>query len=372
MERKNILYIHGGGDVIGGIEKWLAATIGKHKKYEPYIAVVRRGAVYEHFERTGLSVHDLHGGRIKEVIKTIGAIKECMKIIDRHDIECVIGNGPHAWLYAGIISRITHKKSIFVVHNEIKKSDFSHIIQGASFRIKPTLYVANSRFTQKSVIKYLGDKCYLNYPGADRSIYDEINKNETRMSMSRALGIDPEMKIFLLAGRLQEWKGQDVAIRAFRSMKNRDGAILLIAGDISFRKDEKFKKKLLELARGCENIKFLGERYDIPELMKASDIILHTTRTPEPFGMVVAEGMMAGKPVIATKQGGPMEMIDDGLDGFLVEPYKPEKLASLMDVLSEDAERRLEVGAKAYIKAREKFSAQSSVDNLEKILDEVI
>ena len=54
--------------------------------------------------------------------------------------------------------------------------------------------------------------------------------------------------------------------------------------------------------------------------MKAVDIVVHTSIAPEPFGRVIVEGMLARKPVIATRAGGALEIIDEGVTGLLVTP----------------------------------------------------
>ncbi len=54
--------------------------------------------------------------------------------------------------------------------------------------------------------------------------------------------------------------------------------------------------------------------------MKAVDIVVHTSIAPEPFGRVIVEGMLARKPVIATRAGGALETIDEGVTGLLVAP----------------------------------------------------
>jgi len=55
---------------------------------------------------------------------------------------------------------------------------------------------------------------------------------------------------------------------------------------------------------------------------------VHCSTIPEPFGMVVVEGMAAGLPVIATDIGGPTEVIHDGTDGLLVAPNDPGAIAA--------------------------------------------
>ena len=57
-----------------------------------------------------------------------------------------------------------------------------------------------------------------------------------------------------------------------------------------------------------------GFRADIPDVMNAWDVVVHASVRPEPFGRVILEGMLLGKPVVATAAGGVPELIDDGRD----------------------------------------------------------
>jgi glycosyltransferase involved in cell wall biosynthesis len=70
------------------------------------------------------------------------------------------------------------------------------------------------------------------------------------------------------------------------------------------------------------------------------DILVHASLSPEPFGQVVIEGLAAGVPVIATRGGGPSEILTHGVDGLLYEPGDVTGLAALLNELSRDSEQR--------------------------------
>jgi glycosyltransferase involved in cell wall biosynthesis len=78
-------------------------------------------------------------------------------------------------------------------------------------------------------------------------------------------------------------------------------------------------------------VKFLGFRRDIPQLMAACDLIAHTSTAPEPFGRVIVEAMLCGTPVVAAKAGGVMELVEHGVNGFLVTPGNTEELSEVIN-----------------------------------------
>ena len=57
-------------------------------------------------------------------------------------------------------------------------------------------------------------------------------------------------------------------------------------------------------------IKFLGQRDDVPSLMRAADVQCQPNAGPEPFGLVFVEALAAGLPVVTTRMGGPLEIVN--------------------------------------------------------------
>ena len=122
--------------------------------------------------------------------------------------------------------------------------------------------------------------------------------------------------LFGVFGRLQRWKGQDVFVEAAAEVARRHPqARFAIVGGSVFGLEPEFleglKRRVAELNL-VDRLVFTGFRKDVAALMAACDVVCHTSRVPEPFGLVVIEAMMLGRPVIATRGGGPSEIIDSG------------------------------------------------------------
>lgn len=368
-----IFYIHGGGDTVGGIETYIAGSLRYHKLYEPYIGIVRYGRFFEYIKNMGfINLIDLKGGRLREIPKTLRSIYSAVRFIRNNDIRLLIAHGTHSWVFGGIISNICGVKSVFYVQGDIKKSDFGDLISGAGLRIKPTIYIANSEFTAKSVKQFLRGEVRVNHLASDIFEFDKIDELEARARLRAEFNIPEKRKVFSIIGRIQKWKGQDTTILAFKNMRHKDKACLMVVGDCTFKGDEPFYKHLKEISRNDDSIIFTGFRKDVPYIMKGSDGIIHASREAEPFGVVVVEGMMARKPVIATAHGGPLEIIENGKDGFLFNPEDYKGLAGIMDTLVEDECLRKRVSEEAYNKAKSKYTMEVSVARLEKIISDVI
>jgi glycosyltransferase involved in cell wall biosynthesis len=129
-------------------------------------------------------------------------------------------------------------------------------------------------------------------------------------------------KIISIFGRIVQWKGQKEFIVAMSQViKEMPDCIGLIVGDISDG-GKKYLNEIKELVKKLhieDKIIFTGYTKNVAEYMATSDIVVHASIEPEPFGLVVIEAMAMKKPVIATKGGGPLDVITDGKNGLLVE-----------------------------------------------------
>jgi len=153
-----------------------------------------------------------------------------------------------------------------------------------------------------------------------------------------ALGEAPARGLLLgVVAQLSPWKGQDTAIAALELLRG-DGidAHLLLVGSAKFvarstrfdNEDYVAKLRAQVAAAGLQDrVWWLGEREDVPELIRAMDVLLLPS-WEEPFGRAVIEAMALGVPVVATDVGGPREVIEDGREGYLVSPRRPADWAA--------------------------------------------
>ena len=89
-----------------------------------------------------------------------------------------------------------------------------------------------------------------------------------------------------------------------------------------------------------ERVEFRGFRSDVWGELSQLDALVHCSVIPEPFGQVVVEGLVAGLPVIATRDGGPGEIITDGVDGLLVRNRDVDHLAAALRRVRDDPDLR--------------------------------
>ena len=134
-------------------------------------------------------------------------------------------------------------------------------------------------------------------------------------------------------GQIAERKGQAGLLDAFAdALSSIPNALLLIVGTPLFEHDrdyaDRLKSRVHELGLDGK-VRFLGQRKDIPALMHALDAFVLNSEN-EPLGLVLAEAMACGTPVIATRGGGVSEIVTDGQTGRLVDYGNREALARAM------------------------------------------
>ena len=115
-----------------------------------------------------------------------------------------------------------------------------------------------------------------------------------------------------------------------------------------------------------------GNRNDIAEIMSASDIVVHSASEPEPFGLVLAEAMATGTALIATKAGGPLEIIKDGITGLLIPMKSASSIRDAIQKLLESDELRKTISTNAYKDVAERFSIAQHVKKVQTMYADIL
>jgi len=186
--------------------------------------------------------------------------------------------------------------------------------------------------------------------------------------LRRELGA-PNGPVLGLIGRIAPWKGQHVVVEAAPTVLQSFPNVVFwlvggaLFGDIDTSYEARLRQRILEGSLG-RHVVLTGHRDDISAVMACSDVVLHTSVKPEPFGLSIVEAMAQGKPVIATRSGGVPEVIDDGRTGVLVPPGDAPALADAIIRLLRDPEAAMAIGRAAREAVRERFSIEASAQRI--------
>lgn len=179
----------------------------------------------------------------------------------------------------------------------------------------------------------------------------------------------PEANRILFVGRLARQKRPDLAVEILGLVRNDyPDAELWVVGD----GPERSEVERLVAQAGLEDaVRLLGVRRDLPELLQGSACVLLSSDY-ESCPYAVLEAMAAGVPVVATRVGGVPELLDDGVEGILVPPGRPDRAAAAVGRLFADPERARALGEAGRKRARARYSVERMVADTLAVYDELL
>ena len=199
-----------------------------------------------------------------------------------------------------------------------------------------------------------------------RVIFNSINVENYSSPMSRQalraeLGIPYGAWLLGSVGRLTHQKGFDVLLNALSGIPEAHAMIAGVGED-----EPKLRQLSAQLGIG-PRVHFTGYRRDIPQLLGALDLYVHPSRY-EGMPIIVLEAMAAGCGIVATAVDGTRELIEDGVQGWLVMPDDSAALTNAIQAALCNPVERQRRGAAAHQRVVEKFSVESMIAAWEEVL----
>ena len=191
------------------------------------------------------------------------------------------------------------------------------------------------------------------------------------LNLQREFGISAG-RVLLGVGRFSRWKGFEHLIRASALLraKSIDHSLLLVGKALPLEED--YENELKQLAGRCTqgNVVFAGWRDDVQAIMKAASVLVLPSRR-EPFGRVIVEAMACGLPVVATNDGGPAEIIKNGINGLLVPSGDAQAIASAVMSLMQNPELSAGIADEGRKRARE-FDLVAHAERINEIYERIL
>jgi glycosyltransferase involved in cell wall biosynthesis len=161
-------------------------------------------------------------------------------------------------------------------------------------------------------------------------------------------------------GRIEPRKGPLDLVRAAPAIRRgAPGARVVVVGDDPYGSDPEYTRSVIE----SNEVEYHPWVSQAPGLMRYLDVLVLPSYR-EPFGVVLAEAMAVGTPVVATRVDGLPEVVDDGVTGKLVAPGRPDELAAAVLEVLADKDR---MGTAARERAR-RFSTNDYVEHVERLI----
>ncbi len=289
-----------------------------------------------------------------------------------HDYDLIYANTQKAMVVGAIVSLVTGKPLIYHLHDILSSEHFSKANRQLAVFLAnrfASLIIANSKATKTAFIREGGKSSLVEvvYNGFDLTQYQD---RDSDLQLKQKLNLKGDYIIGHFS-RLSPWKGQHILIEALTYCPQ---VTAILAGDALFGEYEYVEQlhqqiKQLELS---DRVHFLGFRSDIPQLISMCDLVVHTSTAPEPFGRVIAEAMLCGKPIVATAAGGATELISHGQTGWLTPPGDALKLGEIINQSRQQPEMTKAIAQAGRITAVQRFNLVNIEQQIDDLLCQVI
>ncbi len=357
----------------GGAETVLLTLVRRldRTRFTPIVAFLKNGPFVEEIASAGVETIVISTRRARYLHETFRAIWSIRRLIRERQVDLVFGNMAMGHLYGGLAALGTGAKAVWFQHGIVTHPD----LLDRMVRWIPSEHIyANSRATAAREMARLVRHCEVIFPGIDLSRFDRGNYP---YGVARAeLGISLQVPVVISVARFQRGKGQEILLEAASLIRQRGIDVhFILVGDTVAGLEPSYRDLLFRRSRDLgfdKAVHFVGFRDDLPRLLRDADILAHTPILPEAFGLVLVEAMAMKLPVVASRWGGPEEIVVEGETGYLVAPGDAQALADRIADLLGAPDRRAAMGKAGRRRAEELFSARQMISRFEKTFERVL
>ena len=373
-----VLFVHSSSGRYGADRQLhLLASALDRDRYAPLVVLPAEGPLAD----------DLRGAGVEVIVRELSVIRR--ELANPRGVSAVAAAAARDALALG---RLVRRRKLALVH-----SNTSVVLGGATAaaaaRVPHVWHVREiySRFGRiwpayrallgtASALPCVSHAAAAQFRRSDpvRVIADGLAGNPVRAPRAgarAALGLDARVPVIAVLGRISDWKGQDVLVRALAESPLRErGALALIAGEAWPGPREHTAGVLAVASRVgvSERVRMIGFRDDVETVLGAADVIVVPSTAPDPLPGSAIEAAAAGCAVVASATGGLPEIIRDRETGRLVAPGDPRALARAAAELLDDPAERERLGAAASLDVRERFSERLLLEEVQGLYDSLL
>ena len=376
----NILFLDQSGK-LGGAELSLL-DLAKFYRDSCLVCLFADGLFRQAIEKNQIPVHVLSVPALKvsknsNFWQSISNVKQLISPITKivqlsQDYDLIYANTQKAMVVGAIVSLLTNKPLVYHLRDILSTEHFSRTNQQIAvfFANRASLVIANSQASKTAFVAAGGKEELVEvvYNGFDLEQYQIDEDRVTQLKQE--LNLEKQYIIGHFS-RLSPWKGQHVLIEALIHCPQ---ATAILVGDALFGEDEYVEELHQQVERLglSDRVRFLGFRTNIPELMSMCDLIVHTSTAPEPFGRVIVEAMLCGKPIIASSAGGAIELIQNNHTGWLTTPGDILQLAEIINRCFQQPDTTRKVAQAGKIAAIQRFNLSAIEQQIDDLLSKKI
>jgi glycosyltransferase involved in cell wall biosynthesis len=358
----------------GGAETVLLTLVRglDRTRFEPIVVFLKDGPFVREVASAGVEAVVLPTRRVRYLHETLRTVWTIRRLIQDRQVALVFGNMAMGHLYGGLAALATGAKAVWFQHGVVERPD---VASRLALSIPAVCVYVNSmatldahrRLNRRDQVKRIVLGVDFSRFDPDRIPFGQFRKE---------LGIPARALLLLQVGHFWPGKGHDVVLKAFSTVAARitDAWLILVGGEPpgrGGRHTEEIRQLISRMGLSDHAI-LAGNRDDMPQVFRDADLLVHGAVTPEGFGLVLAEAMAMGVPVVASRIGGTGEVVADEVTGFLVPPGDADALAERIFEMVSDCSRRIAMGKEGRRRAQELFSAPRMISQFEESFERVL
>jgi glycosyltransferase involved in cell wall biosynthesis len=339
-------------------------------EYAFSVACPDNGPYFRQFKDLGLDVCDL-----PLQVASPGSLLRLLAMIKRLGVDLVHVHGRKAGFSGRLACCVTKTPVVYSIHG-LHFQKHGRLLRALYCRIEQTLNQRTTKVINVSCSEHRAclDLGLLNPEnslvvcnGIDSKAFDGMKVD--LQQKKAALGLGPDDLVVGNIAKFDVQKGHDYLVAAMPLVVRQHPTVkFLCIGDGELRPD--IERRVVHLGLGRQAV-FAGFRDDIPELLQAMDIVVLPSRW-EGLPLVLLEAMASGKPIVATRVTGNVDVVVDGITGFLVPLGDVQALAGKIVQLLQHEALRVAFGRQGRERVERHFSLGRMVEQTRAVYTEVL
>jgi glycosyltransferase involved in cell wall biosynthesis len=379
MQRRRILFLNAVG-VIGGQEMVLLDLVRglDPARFESVVASVLPGALTDVLRAEGRAAHVLPPHRLRKPHTLARTLVALARLLREERIDIVHCNGDALLFYGAVAGALRRVPCVWHVYEPVvtRGHAYARFFYETQRHLRADWTIFGTAAVEESYLSCyprLGPHSAI-MPGVD---IDAVTRDADGERARRRFGLPPDAPLLLVIGRLTRWKGQREAIEALAALPAFTPAPhLVLCGGPPYLTDEDYPDELVRVTRSLgleERVHFVGAATEAEkrDLLLAATALVHPAQR-EAFGIVVIEGMAAGKPVVVTDAVGPRSIVEGSGAGELVPRGDVRALADAVARVLSDPERARSMGAVGQAHVRAHYDKVQMVRRVEDVYERVL
>jgi glycosyltransferase involved in cell wall biosynthesis len=335
-------------------------------RFDVLVVALRGGQVQQMLADAGVRVHVL-GVRGKWDLVRFGTLvdvlrRERINIVHTHLFHADLAGRPAARLAA--VPRLVH--TVHVADPRLRPWRFAYarVMAGYCDRIVCVSRAVLEHHRRRSGLP--AERYTVIHNGI--AVEEYFRDDQARGRLRAQWGVAEDRVLVAYVGRLDRQKGLDTLVSAMAHLAARGHPMeLVIAGEGPQRR---LVENFVAHGEGGARARFLGFTSDVRGVLSAADVLVMPSRW-EGFGLVAAEAMAAGLPIIATRVPALMEVLEDGRTAILTDREDSVGLSEALERLAADAQLRKQLGQAAHEDVVARFRIEDTIAAHEKLYSEI-